>query len=92
MENGSLQDFMKKKTERRCEPDECKYIIYNITQALKFLHSKNVLHRDIKSANVLIGSQGEVKVGDFGGSRKTSSDQKRLTTFGTPEFTAPEIF
>ena len=31
MENGSLLDFMNKKTEKRCEPDECKYIIYSIT-------------------------------------------------------------
>ena len=72
MENGCLLDFVKKKS--RCEEVYCKYILYNITRALRFIHSKGVLHRDLKSANVLVGSQGELKVCDFGLSRKTRND------------------
>ena len=72
MENGCLLDFVKKKS--KCEEVYCKYILFSVTRALHFIHSKGVLHRDLKSANVLVGSQGELKICDFGLSRKTRSD------------------
>ena len=44
----------------------CKYILYKVLIGLKFLHYNSILHRDIKSDNILINSNCEIKLADFG--------------------------
>ena len=58
--------------------------------ALEYLHAQNVLHRDIKGANLLVGANGRIKVADFGACTYAQLD-KRLTVIGTPFWMAPEI-
>jgi serine/threonine protein kinase len=40
--------------------------IYQIADAIGYCHQKNVLHRDIKPENILVGDNGQLKIGDFG--------------------------
>ena len=47
------------------EPDIA-YVCKELTNALSWLHSRNCIHRDIKSDNILLGSEGQVKLADFG--------------------------
>lgn len=61
--------------------------------ALAFAHSRKVIHRDIKSANIMLTAEGAVKVMDFGIAREAQDSLSRLTgieTSGTFAYMAPE--
>jgi serine/threonine protein kinase len=67
-----------------------------ILEGLEFLHAHNVVHRDIKGANVLVDSNGICKLADFGGAKRiyagASGEIALLTSLkGTPYWMAPEV-
>lgn len=67
------------------------YVIKKIAESLVCLHSKYIIHRDLKSDNILISTTGEVKLGDLGASAFLTRDRKRRhTVIGTPDWMAPE--
>lgn len=60
--------------------------------AVDHVHASRILHRDIKSANIFLTSSADVKLGDFGVSRKLSETRSMATTIcGTPFYLAPEL-
>lgn len=63
-----------------------------IVDALAYAHRKNIIHRDIRPANILISREGQVKVGDFGTSRYLDGDHFASTRIGSPPYMAPEHF
>ena len=57
-------------------------IAYSVLRALEVLHSNNIIHRDVKPSNILINSDGEVKLSDFGCMREFDSDKSCHTFKG----------
>ncbi|KAF7326905.1 Non-specific serine/threonine protein kinase [Mycena venus] len=74
------------------EEDQISRICLETCKGLAHLHSLSIIHRDIKSDNVLVDVQGRVKITDFSFSAKlTEQNSKRKTMLGTPYWMAPEI-
>ena len=74
----------------------CEEIILNwFTQlcfAIKYIHSKNIIHRDLKLSNIFLTSKGNIKLGDFGIAKiLTSKDDLAKTLVGTPYYLSPEL-
>lgn len=64
--------------------------LVDVLKGLELLHKNNIVHRDIKSANIFY-SKGNAKIGDFNVS-KISENQMFSTKTGTPYYTSPEIW
>lgn len=66
-------------------------LVVQLSQGLKCLHNLNIVHRDMKSANVFLTSTGEVKLGDLNVS-KVAKENLLHTQTGTPYYASPEVW
>ncbi|KAF2151122.1 kinase-like protein [Myriangium duriaei CBS 260.36] len=92
--NGSLADMLKR---RKCVTmPEIRRFMIQVCGAVKYLHARNIVHRDLKTGNLFLDEHMNVKVGDFGlaallVSGKDMDAKRRTTMCGTPNYLAPEI-
>uniref|UniRef100_UPI0037E986F3 cGMP-dependent protein kinase 2 isoform X1 n=1 Tax=Semicossyphus pulcher TaxID=241346 RepID=UPI0037E986F3 len=68
-----------------------KFCVGCVTEAFDYLHRKGVLYRDLKPENLMLDTDGYIKLVDFGFAKKIRCGQKTWTFCGTPEYVAPEI-
>ena len=92
-DNGDLYKKIKffKKNNKQFEEDEIWIIFIQLIKGLKSLHDLNILHRDIKSANIFLFKNGMAKLGDLNVS-KVAKNGLSYTQTGTPNYAAPEIW
>ncbi|KAF4630402.1 hypothetical protein G7Y89_g7735 [Cudoniella acicularis] len=90
MEGGALTDVID--NNPTITEDQISTICLETCRGLEHLHQQSIIHRDIKSDNVLLDARGNVKITDFGFCAKlTESKSKRATMVGTPYWMAPEV-
>ena len=93
IKGGSLTDYMKSKkfnfTERRAAE-----LIYQLAKGLKYLHKYGIIHRDLKTDNIMLteaSDKGNIKIMDFGLSKILGKKEKSTDGFGTLTFVSPEV-
>jgi serine/threonine protein kinase len=93
MENvlgGDLLTFIKKRN--KLPEKTAKFIFKQLLQSLKYIHNKNIVHRDIKLDNILIDLNNNIKLCDFGVGKYISDHHELLyDQCGTPAYIAPEV-
>ncbi|KAL8749866.1 MAG: hypothetical protein Q9199_007426 [Rusavskia elegans] len=98
--NGSIQDMVRARLG--LSSPEIRRLVVQLCGAIKYMHARNVIHRDLKMGNLFLDHEMNVKIGDFGlaavlvspgeyqGSY-TKALSRRTTLCGTPNYIAPEI-
>ncbi|KAK4498716.1 hypothetical protein PRZ48_009226 [Zasmidium cellare] len=92
--NGSLADMLKKR--RYLTLPEIRRLVIQVCGAVKYLHHRHIVHRDLKTGNLFLDHNMNVKVGDFGlaallVTEREMEVRRRTTMCGTPNYLAPEI-
>ncbi|KAL6852060.1 kinase-like domain-containing protein [Trichoderma novae-zelandiae] len=87
VEGGELFSLLRK--SGRFPNPVAKFYAAEATLALEYLHSKNIIYRDLKPENLLLDRHGHLKITDFGFAKRVPD--KTWTLCGTPDYLAPEV-
>ncbi|XP_009624520.1 mitogen-activated protein kinase 7-like isoform X1 [Nicotiana tabacum] len=80
------------KSSQPLSNDHCKYFLFQLLRGLKYLHSANILHRDLKPGNLLVNANCELKICDFGLARTSRDNGQFMTEYVvTRWYRAPEL-
>lgn len=90
--NGELQRYMKMTMRRAMTESEAATILQQVVAGLLYLHSHNIMHRDISLSNLLLSKDMHIKIADFGlATQLKQPNERHVTMCGTPNFISPEV-
>ena len=89
MSNGKLYMPCADHVEQRFPNPVAKFYAAEVTLALDYLHSMNIIYRDLKPENLLLDRHGHLKITDFGFAKEVPDIT--WTLCGTPDYLAPEV-
>ncbi|EPS96158.1 hypothetical protein FOMPIDRAFT_152593 [Fomitopsis schrenkii] len=88
--NGSLMDMLRRR--RRFTEPEARFFMVQLIGACQYMHTHQVIHRDLKLGNIFLDKHMNVKVGDFGlAALIENPGERKKTICGTPNYIAPEV-
>lgn len=91
MNFGALTDLLEE-MKGKLDENLCAYLLRRTLEGLNYLHSRGIVHRDIKSDNILINSEGDIKLADFGyATQLTKQKRGTVSQVGTFCWMAPEL-
>ncbi|XP_078395677.1 serine/threonine-protein kinase PLK4 isoform X1 [Cetorhinus maximus] len=89
--NGEMSRYLKNRKATFSE-DEARHFMHHIVTGMLYLHSHGILHRDLTLSNLLLTSDMNIKIADFGlAAQLKMPNEKHFTMCGTPNYIAPEI-
>ncbi|XP_039263966.2 serine/threonine-protein kinase 10-like isoform X2 [Styela clava] len=90
--DGGALDSIMLELDRGLEENQIKVVCHQTCLSLQYLHQNKIIHRDLKAGNILLTTEGKVKLADFGVSAQNDQlEQTRDTFIGTPYWMAPEV-
>ncbi|CAI5534163.1 unnamed protein product [Closterium sp. Naga37s-1] len=92
MEGGTLNDLLRRRQGKSLSLNDAVNVARDVAQAMAFLHKNGMIHRDLKSANILLDKEGHAVVGDFGVARLKGERGEMTKEVGTYRWMAPEAF
>ena len=89
----SLFDRLHRSPQHPLSPPKLTTLAYQVASGMAFLHSNGIVHRDLKTMNILLDGSDSARIADFGlsGNLKDNKDTQLTGWLGTPHYTAPEI-
>ena len=86
-----LTTVMEESSTGKLPEAKAREYLRQIVEGLSYLHSKNIIHRDIKFENVMLDRKGRIKIGDFGMSKVCKKGHRLATRCGSTRYISPEM-
>ncbi|XP_037489270.1 serine/threonine-protein kinase STY13-like [Triticum dicoccoides] len=92
LSGGTLRQHLYANRDNKLTYEEVVELALDLARGLAYLHSKDIVHRDVKAENMLLDAKGTLKIADFGVARVQAKNPGEMTGMtGTPGYMAPEV-